>query len=193
MYGSEGSCDFTEKTYNFKTHDLREPMGKWIGTTTFYLKPKIMRVQFRGPDIIDIAPEDEGWRFVVQKRQYDRRYKNAEDCPLSDPGDSNDALENALYLESAVNGMKLGVRVKCGYKCRGREGFCPKCKDAVPLPSIAAAAMTIADTGSEEDLMSHSDLEVHFKDKAKKIPSSPVSLITAKRASRRGNQTRGLH
>ena len=75
--------------------------------------------------------------------------------------------------------MKLGVRVKCGYKCRGREGFCPKCKDAVPLPSIAAAAMTIADTGSEEDLMSHSDLEVHFKDKAKKIPSSPVSLITA--------------
>ena len=37
----------------------------------------------------------------------------------------------------------------------------------------------IADTGSEEDLISHSDLEVHFKDKAKKIPSSPVSLITA--------------
>ena len=35
-------------------------------------------------------------------------------------------------------------------------------------------------TGSEEDLISHSDLEVHFKDKAKKIPSSPVSLITAK-------------
>ena len=37
----------------------------------------------------------------------------------------------------------------------------------------------IADTGSEEDLISHSDLEVHFKDTAKKIPSSPVSLITA--------------
>ena len=38
--------------------------------------------------------------------------------------------------------MKLGVWVKCGYKCRAREGFCAKCKDAVPLPSIAAAAMT---------------------------------------------------
>ena len=38
---------------------------------------------------------------------------------------------------------------------------------------------SFADTGSEEDLISHSDLEVHFKDKAKKIPSSPVSLITA--------------
>eukprot|EP00439_Symbiodinium_sp_Y106_P020620 s2311_g2.t1 len=148
---------------------------------------KIMRVQLQRHDIIDIAPEGEGWRFVVQKRQYDRRYKNAEDCPLSDPDDRNDALENALYLESAVNSMKLGVRVKCGYKCRGREGFCNKCKDAVPLPSIiAAAAMSketnleiIADTGSEEELISHSDLEVHFKDKAKKIPSSPVSLITA--------------
>ena len=61
-----------------------------------------------------------------------------------------------------------------------------KCKDAVPLPTFAAAAMNhdanleiIADTGSEEDLISHSDLEVHFKDKARKIPSSPVSLITA--------------
>ena len=70
--------------------------------------------------------------------------------------------------------------------CRGREGFCTKCKDAVPLPSIAAAAMTketnleiIADTGSEEDLISRSDLEVRFRDKAKKIPSSPVSLTTA--------------
>ena len=59
--------------------------------------------------------EGEGWRFVVEKRKYDRRYKTADDCPLSDPDDSNDALENALCLESAVNGMKLGVRVKCGY------------------------------------------------------------------------------
>ena len=75
----------------------------------------------------------------------------------SNPDDSNDALENALHLEAAVNGMKLGVRVKCGYKCRGREGFCTRCKNAVPLPSIAAAALTnesnleiIADTGSED-------------------------------------------
>ena len=127
MYGSEGSCDFTEKTYNLKTHDLREPMGKWIGTTTFYLKPKIMRgSHFSISDLTSSTshPRARVGDFVVQKRQYDRRYKNAEDCPLSDPDDSNDALENALYLESAVNGMKLGVRVKCGYKCRGREGFC---------------------------------------------------------------------
>ena len=141
MYSSEGSRDFVERTYNFKTRDLNEPLDRWIGTTTFYLKPKVMNVQIQRPEIIDIAPEGEGWRFVVQKRQYDRRYKTAEDCPLSDPDDSNDALENALYLESAVSGMKLGVRVKCGYKCRGRV-FCAKCKDAVPLPSIAAAAMT---------------------------------------------------
>ena len=186
MYNSEGSCDFAEKTYNFRTLDRSEPMDRWIGATTFYLKPKVMKVQFQRPEIIDIAPEGEGWRFVVEKRKYDSRYKTTDDCPLSDPDDSNDALENALFLESAVNGMKLGVRVKCGYRCRGREGFCVKCKDAVPLPSIAAAATShesnleiIADTGSEEDLISHSDLEVHFKDKAKKIPSSPVSLITA--------------
>ena len=101
-----------------------------------------MKVQFQRPEIIDIAPEGEGWRFVVEKRKYDRRYKTADDCPLSDPDYSNDALENALCLESAVNGMKLGVRVKCGYRCHGREGFCMKCKGAVPLPSVAAAAMS---------------------------------------------------
>ena len=42
-----------------------------------------------------------------------------------------------------------------------------------------ASLEIIADTGSEEDLISHSDLEVHFRDKARKIPSNPISLITA--------------
>ena len=91
MYNSEGSCDFTEKTYNFRTLDRSEPMDRWIGITTFYLKPKVMKVQFQRPEIIDIAPEGEGWRFVVGKRKYDRRYKTTDDCPLSDPDDSNDA------------------------------------------------------------------------------------------------------
>ena len=73
--------------------------------------------------------------------------------------------------------MKLGVREKCGYKYCEKEGFCTKYKDAVPLPSITVAAITnelnleiITDIGSEEDLISHSDLEIHFKDKTQKIP-----------------------
>eukprot|EP00439_Symbiodinium_sp_Y106_P072083 s3520_g13.t1 len=131
-----------------------------------------MKVQFQRPEIIDISPEGEGWRFVVQKfqkRQHDVKYKVADECPIPDPDDINDALENALYLESAVNGMKLGVRVKCGLQV-SREGSLQQ----------ESNLEIIADTGSEEDdLISHSDLEVRFKDKAKKIPSSPVSLITA--------------
>ena len=63
MYSSEGSGDFTERTYNFKTRDLNHE-GPISAT-----------------EIIDIAPEGEGWRFVVQKRQYNHRYKIAEDCP----------------------------------------------------------------------------------------------------------------
>ena len=81
-----------------------------------------MKVQFQRPEIIDISPEGEGWRFVVQKfqkRQHDVKYKVADECPIPDPDDINDALENALYLESAVNGMKLGVRVKCGLSVEG--------------------------------------------------------------------------
>ena len=65
MYGSEGSRDFVEKTYNFKTRDHNEPLDRWIGTTTFYLKPKVMRVQFQRSEIT----EGEGWRFIVERRK----------------------------------------------------------------------------------------------------------------------------
>ena len=48
------------------------------------------------------------------------------------------------------------------------------CKCAAPIPVIATLARTkgsnleiIADTGSEEDLISNSDLDVHFKERAK--------------------------
>ena len=50
MYGSEGSNAFVEKTYNFKTRDFKDPSERWIGTTTFYLKPKVVKVQFQRPE-----------------------------------------------------------------------------------------------------------------------------------------------
>ena len=63
-----------------------------------------------------------------------------------------------------------------------RDGFCIHCKNAVPFPMIATPARAsgsnleiIADKGSEEDLISNSDLEVRFKGRAKKIPSNAVS------------------
>ena len=134
----------------------------------------------------DIALEGDGWSFVKPKRLYMFHYAKNEDCPKSDPNDLNDALESAIYLESAVTGMSQGVDVKCKYKCRTRDGFCIHCKCAAPIPVIATPARAngsnleiIADTGSEEDLISNSDLEVHFKERAKQIPSNAVSLITA--------------
>ena len=54
MYNSEGSRDFVGKMYNFKTHDHNEPLDRWIGTTTSYLKPKVMKVQFQRPEIIEV-------------------------------------------------------------------------------------------------------------------------------------------
>ena len=137
-------------------------------------------------EIIDIPHEGDGWSFVNPKRLYTFHYPKIEDCPKPDPNDVNDALGSAIYLESAVTGMNLGVGVKCEYKCRTRDGFCIHCKCAAPVPMIAAPARAngsnleiIADTGSEEDLISNSDLEVHFKERAKQIPSNAVNLITA--------------
>ena len=50
---------------------------------------------------------------------------------------------------------------------------------ATPARANGSNLEIIADTGSEEDLISHSDLDVHFKERAKQIPSNAVSLITA--------------
>ena len=187
MYPKEDSTFFVEKEYNFKSGDLQKPVERWIGTTTFRLKPKCMKAKFASRhETIDIALEGDGWSFVKPKRLYMFRYAKNEDCPKSDPNDLNDALESAIYLESAVTGMSQGIDVKCKYKCRTRDGFCIHCKCAAPIPVIATPARVngsnleiIADTGSEEDLISHSDLDVHFKERAKQIPSNAVSLITA--------------
>ncbi|CAE7783080.1 unnamed protein product [Symbiodinium sp. CCMP2592] len=92
-------------------------------------KPRSRKVQFLRPEIIDIPPEGEGWSFVPDKHKFEFRYKSAELCPPSIPEDTEEALQNARHLESAVNGMKLKVRVKC-------ENL-----------------EIIADTGSEEDLI----------------------------------------
>ena len=187
MYPNENSKFFVEKEYNFKSGDLRKPVGRWIGTTTFRLKPKRMKAKFASRhETIDIALEGDGWSFVKPKRLFKFRYPKIEDCPKSDPNDLNDALESAIYLESAVTGMNQGIDVRCKYKCRTRDGFCIHCKCAAPIPMIATPARAnasnleiIADTGSEEDLISNSDLEVHFKERARQISSNAVSLITA--------------
>ena len=187
MYPKEESTFSVEKEYNFKSGDLQKPVERWIGTTTFRLKPKCMKAKFASKhETIDIALEGDGWSFVKPKRLHMFRYAKSEDCPKSDPNDLNDALESAIYLESAVTGMRQGIDVRCKYKCHTRDGFCIHCKSAAPIPMIATPARVngsnleiIADTGSEEDLISHSDLDVHFRERAKQIPSNAVSLITA--------------
>ena len=124
MHPKENSTFFVEKEYNFKSGDLQKPVERWIGTTTFRLKPKCMKAKFANKhETIDIALEGEGWSFVKPKRLWMFRYAQNDDCPKSDPNDLNDALESATYLESAVTGMSQGVDVKCKYKCRNRDGF----------------------------------------------------------------------
>ena len=88
-------------------------------------------------ETIDVALEGEGWSFVKAKRLYMFRYHKSEDCPKSDPNDLNDALESAIYLESAVTGMNQGIDVKCKYNCGNRDGFCIHCKSAAPIPMIS--------------------------------------------------------
>ncbi|CAE7795763.1 unnamed protein product [Symbiodinium sp. CCMP2592] len=71
------------------------------------VKQKTKKVQFLRPEIIDIPLEGEGWRFVTEKRKYDFRFKSADQCPPSGPEDTEKALQNARYLESAVNGWTV--------------------------------------------------------------------------------------
>ena len=71
------------------TSSLRFRVGRWIGATTFFLKPKNIGVGFiKKPEVIDVLLRAKvGSSFNPKK------------LPTPDPSDTNDALESAAFLE----------------------------------------------------------------------------------------------
>ena len=173
--------------YNWKTCDKQAPLPNWTGVTSFKLKPKDMSVCFeRHPEIHPVESVGDGWKFVPHKRKCVARFKTNADCPMSDPGDLQCAVINAQNLEASVYSELHGEKTKCKHRCCKPDFACRHCAAGNIMSGTAAPARKelqsldiIADTGSEEDLISSSDLRKCFEGVGRKVDATPVNLHTA--------------
>ena len=139
-----------------------EPSSRaWIGKSTFKIEP--LKVTFCDEPVMKAIPvEGDGCRHIRRKRRFSVAYANAEDCPKSSMKEQNRARIEAKRLEAVVNSMMNDVPTKCGYMCE--DLTCESC-ERTPAPAcsgIVPGLEFLADTGSEEDLISKEDLRIHF-------------------------------
>ena len=109
-----------------------------------------------------------------------------ENCPKADSRDARYAIETARLLEQAVKAMLQGIPSPCDYESPSNEHedfnvTCQHCEEVSKTACIGALAgiQFLADTGSEEDLISKHDHQAFFSDIQVQNASKPVSLITA--------------
>ena len=156
-----------------------EPSSRaWVGKSTFKIEP--LKVTFCDEPVMKAIPvEGDGFRHIRRKRRFSVAYATAEDCPKPSMKEQNRARIEAKQLEALVISMTNDVPTKCGYMCE--DLTCESC-ERTPAPAcsgIVPGLEFLADTGSEEDLISKEDLRIHYPSVEVKTASRPVSLITA--------------
>ena len=156
-----------------------EPSSRaWVGKSTFKIEP--LKVTFCDEPVMKAIPvEGDGFRHIRRKRRFSVAYATAEDCPKPSMKEQNRARIEAKQLEALVISMTNDVPTKCGYMCE--DLTCESCERTPPpaCSGIVPGLEFLADTGSEEDLISKEDLRIHYPSVEVKTASRPVSLITA--------------
>ena len=154
------------------------------GNSASRLKKKVLFVS--RPEIKSTPVDGRGGKLVNRPRRYSTCYTNQENCPKADSRDARYAMEAARLLEQAVKAMLQGIASPCDYECpsNDREDFnvtCQHCEEVSKTACAGALAgiQFLADTGSEEDLISKHDHQAFFSDIQVQNASKPVSLITA--------------
>ena len=166
---SEGRTS-VEKTWGWRSGKLDSGLGddvKWTGSTTFRIQNKKQKkkVSFiNRPEIKEIPAEGEGWRHIPSPSTRINHFKTAQDCPKGGPEEVAIAQSVANNLHVAVMNQLSVCAPKCKYKCKNESGVCKHCcidlqsntQQQAQAPACPASTPleVIADTGSEEDLIS---------------------------------------
>ena len=106
-------------------------------------------------------------------------------CPKPDRSDLTQATEAAKELAAIVEASTAKVQVPCNFECSDFGLTCQHCEKLYQLscPAHNAGLEFLADTGSEEDLISNlisrSDHELYYPDVPIESASKHVSLMTA--------------
>ena len=143
------------------------------------------------PKIKQIPMEGNGFRHRTKPRTFEVCYLDAESCPPSNPKDLKQAIKVASELEGIVSSMVNGVSAPCNYMCGDDEDensehpasilSCEHCcnLNSRACPGFNAGLEFLADTGSEEDLISKHDHATYYASAPIKNATRPVNLITA--------------
>ena len=144
------------------------------------------------PTIREIPIEGKGFKHRTKPRAYEVCYLDAESCPPPNPQDLKKAIKSANQLASVISAMLNGVECDCGYMCGdesdGEEDPAPvailRCEHCSVEERNACLGFNaglefLADTGSEEDLISKRDHAAYYAGVPVENATRPVNLITA--------------
>ena len=170
-----------QKQYNWRKTRPGNPDELWVGRTIFFLRPMPSVKTSNEPIMISIDPEGKGRKHSYLPRAYSHVYPTARETPRPDPQDTKRAILWAKQFERVVQCMCNDVKSQCEYECE-EEGFvCEHCEKLVrpACAGLVPGLEFLADTGSEEDLISRGDHRAHFPSVPIEVANRPVSLITA--------------
>ena len=133
------------------------------------------------PHVRHIDIEGKGSPHLTKQRRYSTVYIDSSHCPKPDRRDTTQAIEAAKELEAIVMASLNDASVLCNFECSDFGLTCQHCEKLYQLSCAAhnAGLEFLADTGSEEDLISGSDHELYYSEIPIKSASKHVSLMTA--------------
>ena len=144
------------------------------------------------PRIREIPIEGKGFKHRTKPRTYEICYLDAESCPPPNPQDLKKAVKTADQLASVISAMLNGVECDCGYMCGDESDDeedpapvailrCEHCsvEERNACLGFNAGLEFLADTGSEEDLISKRDHAAYYAGVPVENATRPVNLITA--------------
>ena len=169
------------KQYDWRKALPGKPDDLWVGKTIFSLRP-MPKVSFDDePVMIGISPDGNQRKHSYLPRVYSNNYPTARDCPRPDSQETKRAVLWAKQFERVIQCMKADMKPSCGYECLEEGWMCEHC-EKLSRPACAGLVPGLeflADTGSEEDLISKHDHSAHFPSTPIGVSDRPVSLITA--------------
>ena len=160
----------------------KAPDTPWVGQSIFKIRKEVGKPQFKEwPQIRKIPIEGTGKHISTRPRRFSTCYADEENCPKADPRDARFAVEAAKELKGIVDCINSGVVPPCKFECEEEDITCEHCADVCKpaCPSRLVGVEFLADTGSEEDLISQYDQQSFFPEASVVDATKPVSLITA--------------
>ena len=168
--------------WNWRIKAPKAPDIPWVGRSIFKIRKEPGKPQFKEwPQIRKIPVEGAGKHIITRARRFATCYADEENCPKADPRDARFAVETAKELKGIVDCIDSGVVPPCKFECEGEDMTCEHCTDVSKpaCPSRLVGIEFLADTGSEEDLISQQDQQSFFPESSVVDATRPVSLITA--------------